>query len=222
MDRGRSRRRDPRPGGVGTRGARALRRAHRAARRTGQLGRDVGSRSGAGGGARRRRSGARGREARPAARRADDDQGHVPDRGLHHHVRCAPAGDVRPDRGRLAGRPPARRRRDPVRQDQRADLRRRHPDLQRRLRHDQQPARREPHIRRLVGRVGGGAVDGIHPDRARLRHRRFDPAAVALVRGDGAQAELRDRAGARPDPRHARHAHTGRSQRRGADGAVDR
>ena len=88
---------------------------------------------------------------------------------MRHHVAARPRWPTHvPDRGRLAGRPAARRRRDPVRQDQPADLRRRHPELQRGLRHDQQPVRHHAHAGRLVGRVGGGAGDAVHADRARL------------------------------------------------------
>jgi hypothetical protein len=99
-----------------------------------------------------------------------------------------------PDRRRLAGGPAARRRRRRVRQDEPADLRRRHPELQRRLRHHQQPPRRHPHAGRIERWVGGGARDGVHPDRARQRHRRLDPGARPLLGRDGPQAELRHRA----------------------------
>ena len=44
---------------------------------------------------------------------------------------------------------------------------------------------------RVVGWFGGGALDGLHADRARLRHRRLDPRPRPLLRGDGPQAELR-------------------------------
>ena len=102
--------------------------------------------------------------------------------------------EYRARRRRLAGRQASSGGCDPVRQDQPADLRRRHPELQRRVRHDQQPARPRPARGRVVGRLGGGALDGLHADRARLRHRRLDPRPRPLLRGDGPQAELRHRA----------------------------
>ena len=59
-------------------------------------------------------------------------------------------------------------RRGHLRQDEPADLCRRPPELQRGLRHDQQPVRPRAHARRLLGRVGGRAGVPVHAARARL------------------------------------------------------
>ena len=81
------------------------------------------------------------------------------------------------------------------------------------------PYDRRPDVRRIVGRGRGRAGDGVHADRAGLRHRRVDPRAGALLGRRRPQVELRARARARPDPRDAGHAQPGRPRRRGADGA---
>ena len=60
------------------------------------------------------------------------------------------------------------------------------------------------------GSSGGSAAAlamGFTPIESGQRHRRLDPGAGALLRGDGAQVELRHRPGPRPDPRPARHVH---------------
>ena len=127
---------------------------------------------------------ARRRQARPAARRADDDQGLVPDRGLHHHVRrarLAPSTCPTPTPGRSPGcaRPgaiPFAKTNLPIFAG----------DIQ--TYNDvygttNNPHDLEPHVRRVVGRVGGGAGDGLHADRARLRHRRLDPRARRTTAG---------------------------------------
>ena len=181
----------------------------------------MGPRPGPGGGDRRRRRRRRAARIGPAPRRADDDQGLVPDRGMRHDVGRARARRLRADRGRLAGRSAPRGRGDPVRQDQPADLRRRHPELQRGVRHHQQSAR--PSSARRAGRRA------VRPRRSRWASRRSSwardiggsirvPAHYSGVVGP--QAELRHRAGPRPDPRHARHAHPGRPRRRRPDGPI--
>ena len=65
-------------------------------------------------------------------------------------------------------------------QDEPADLRRRHAELQRGLRHDRQPVGPRAHPGRLVRRFGGGAGGAVHAARDRLGHRRLDPAAVHM------------------------------------------
>ncbi len=112
--------------------------------------------------------------------------------------------DVRRQRGHRGRRgrgPAARRRRGDLRQDERADVAGRLPVLQRRVRHDEQPVGPHPRRRRIVGRVGGGAGRRADRPRVRQRHRRQHPQPGRLLRRLRAQADVRDRAQARPDAR---------------------
>ena len=84
------------------------------------------------------------------------------------------------------------------RQDQRAARARRLAELQRDLRHHQQPLRSRPHARRLLRRIVGGAGGRLRVAVARLRHRRLAARAGVSLRRLCAQADLRPRSGARP------------------------
>ncbi len=81
---------------------------------------------------------------------------------------------LRARRRRLAGGQAASGRCDPVRQDQPADLRRRHPELQRRVRHHQQPARPRP--QRAAGRRA------VRRRRSRWASRRSSSAPTSAAR----------------------------------------
>ena len=87
------------------------------------------------------------------------------------------------------------------------------------VRHDRQPMGHRTHAGRFVGRLRGRARGPVHAVGDRLGHRRLDPSAGEHVRRLRPQAELRDRAGARPDPRSAGHADPGGHRRRRAAGA---
>ena len=108
-----------------------------------------------------------------------DDMGHSGTEGFH-------AG------GRRAVDHPRQgsRRRHP-RQDQRAARARRLAELQRYLRHHQQPLRSRPHAGRLLRRIVGGARRRLRPAVARLRHRRLAARAGISLRRLRAQADLR-------------------------------
>ena len=148
---------------------------------------------------RRRPRARQGRAGRPAARGADDGQGEL------QHPR--PADDVGLPRvrrqhrvaGRRGRRPAAGCGRGDLREDERPDVARRLPVLQRRLRHDEQPVGPDPRRRRVVGRLGsrpGGGPDG---PRVRQRHRRQHPQPRRLQRRVRPQADVRHRAQAGPD-----------------------
>ena len=141
----------------------------------------------AGGGARAGRRGARGRadgawrSARCAARAAGGAQGSRRHRGHPHDARVAVLPRSRAD-GRRADRDAAARgRRDHLRQDQHAGARRRIADLQRGLRRDAQPVRRDEDLRRQQRRRGGGAGLRDGADRRRQRHRRIAPQSRGLL-----------------------------------------
>ena len=141
---------------------------------------------------RRRRTGARREEA--AARHAHDGEGILQRRGTaddlgHSGAEGFYAGRRRADDHARQGR----RRRDP-RQDQRAARARRLAELQRDLRHHQQPVRSRPHAGRLLRRIVGGARGGLWPAVARLRYRRLAARAGVSLRRLCAQADLRPRA----------------------------
>ena len=87
-------------------------------------------------------------------------------------------------------------RRDRVRQDERAAMVGRPADLQRDLRHDEQPVGRRSRTGRLFRRARGGGRLRFHCVRARHRHRRLGAQPVALLRGVRSQAELRRRVAA--------------------------
>ena len=145
---------------------------------------------------RRRRAGARRKEA--AARPADDGEGILQHRGPADDLGHSGAEGFYADRRRAADH--ARqgcRRRDP-RQDQRAARARRLAELQRDLRHHQQPVRSRPHAGRLFRRIVGGARGRLWSAVARLRHRRLAARAGVSLRRLCAQADLRSRADARP------------------------
>ena len=143
------------------------------------------------------------------------------DRGLRTDVGRA-ASWRRTSRPRTRGRSPRLRAAGAivVRQDQPADLRRRHADLQRGLRHDQQPVGRRA-ARRAVRRAA-------RRRRWRRGSRRSSSAPTSAARSGcrrtcaactGHKPSYGIVPGARPDPRPARHAHAGRPQRRRPDGA---
>jgi hypothetical protein len=90
--------------------------------------------------------------------------------------------------------PRSRGSRPPARwwsQDQRSALVGRHADLQRAVRHHQQPVGPGPGPRGIVRRIGGGGVLRLHGPRAGQRPRRLGARARTLLRGLRAQAELR-------------------------------
>ena len=180
---------------------RALRRPRRPDRRT----RSAGQRArlpAPGGGARRGRRGRRGARARraprPAARGAVHHQGGDPGGRDARPQRLAPVRRPRLRRRCRARAPPARRRRHPAGQDERARVLRPLGHVQRAVGRDRQSARRHALGGRLVRRRGGGP--GQRHDRAgpRLGLRRLDPLPLALLRR------------VRPAAR-ARHAPVGRS-----------
>ena len=154
-------------------------------------------------GARRRRRAREGKALGPAPRRADDGEGVVRRRRHAHDV--GPARAQRQPGGAQCARrgPPARRRRRAVRQDQRAAHARRLPELQRRVRHHQQPVGPRALAGRLLGRLRGGARRRAHGHRGGQRHRLVDPQSRALLRRLRPQADLRHRAAARPGARRA-------------------
>ena len=90
------------------------------------------------------------------------------------------------------------RRRRHSRQDQRAARARRLAELQRDLRHHQQPLRSRPHAGRLLRRIVGGARGRLWPAVARLRHRRLAARAGVSLRRLRAQADFCAGAIARP------------------------
>ena len=191
-------------------------RPRRAPRRARQRRRDDRRRAGLRRRRQGRRGGGQGLGHRPAPRRADDDQGLVADGGHADDVGGARAG--RPScRPRTRGRSPASARPAPSMfgKTNLPALRRRLPELQRGLRHHEQPLRRHPDAR-VAPRAG-------RPPRWPAGSRRSSSAATSVARSacpshmsrrDGAQAELRHRARARPDPRPARHALPRRPGRR--------
>ena len=204
--------------GVEPGGARPPARPGGGARRADQRRRHDRRRAGPPGGRRGRRRAGPGRGPGPAARRADDDQGQLLHRRHAHHLGRARADRPRARRGRLPRRPPAPGRGGRLRQDEPAHLRRRPAELQRDLRHHQQPLRSLPHAGRLVRRLGRRAGLRFHPPRAGLGHRGLDPLPVPHVGCGRPQAHLRDRARPRPDPRSSGHAHPGRPGGRRAHG----
>ena len=87
-----------------------------------------------------------------------------------------------------------------------AALVRRPADLQRDLRHDEQPVGHRSGAGRILGRPRGSSRMRLHQLRARHRHRRIGPHPVALLWRVRAQAELRRRAPTRLSrPRRRRH-----------------
>ena len=113
---------------------------------------------------------ARGASAGTAPRAAAGRQGPPPDRRHPHHLRLAPVRRLRAA-GRLpARRPGAGRGRHRGRQDQRARVRCRQPDVQHDLRRHPQPLRPHQDLRRQQRRRsrGPGLWDG--PARRRQRH----------------------------------------------------
>ena len=152
-----------------------------------------------GGDARRRaRAGARRRGRRrararrgwgPAARRADDDQGHLRDGGLRTTAAPRRSRTHVPTTTRSRSRGWSTRARR-LRQDQRARPRRRRPDATTRS----SASTNNPWdpTRTPGGSSGGAAASlaaGLTAVRARQRHRRLDPHAVALVRRLRPQAD---------------------------------
>ena len=106
--------------------------------------------------------------------------------------------DFIPAEDALDGHPRQGRRRRHSRQDQRPARARRLAELQRDLRHDQQPVRSRPHAGRLFRRIIGGARGRVWPAVARLRHRRLAARAGVPLRRLCAQADLRAGGRARP------------------------
>ena len=183
--------------GLGGRTGRGRHRPHRAARREDQC--DLCSRLRARPRRRprrRRRTGARREEA--AARPADDGEGILQHRGPADDLGHSGAEGFYADRGRAADHPrQGRRRRDP-RQEQRAARARRLAELQRDLRHHQQPVRSRPHAGRFLRRCVGGARGRLWPAVARLRYRRIAARAGVSLRRLCAQADIRPGGDARP------------------------
>ena len=101
-----------------------------------------------------------GRRAAAAARPADRHQGPARTPRACARTYGSPLfRDHVPDAGRAAGRRGARGRRDRHRQDQHAGIRRRRQHPQCGLWRDRQPVRSDEVLRRVVGRLGGGAGD---------------------------------------------------------------
>ena len=157
--------------------------------------------------------------ARPAARRADDAQGHVLPGGQAQHLRLGAAPRLAPrghgDRDRAA----ERGRRLCLRRPQHGGVRAEPDRSQSRVRRLPQPMEPTLHHRRVVIRVrrlGGGAVQ-LHG--AGFRHRRFDPAAGGGVRRHRHQADADPRVAVRRDAavvqrRQCRAAHAYRARLR--------
>ncbi len=145
---------------------------------------------------RRRRTGARREEA--AARPADDGEGILQHRGPAHDLGQSGAEGFSASGRRAADHPrQGRRRRDP-RQEQRAARARRLAELQRDLRHHQQPVRSRPYAGRFLRRRLGRARGGLWPAVARLGYRRIAARAGVSLRRLCAQADLRPGGDARP------------------------
>ena len=172
------------------RAARSLSGARRQVRRRPERGRGARLRPGAHAGARRRPRAGPAAGLGPAARRAHDHQGVV--------RRARPADDVGRaglqgpgrDEERRCRRSLARRGRGPFRQDERAALSRRLAELQRDLRHHEQPVGRQARARRILRRLRGGAGGGAHRPGSRQRHRLVDPQPGALLRRVRPQADV--------------------------------
>ena len=111
---------------------------------------------------------------------AGADQGPGRGRGRAHDLRLADLPRPRAGILRLAGRAHRGRGRRRAGQDQHAGIRCRGQHLQRGVRHHPQPVEPGPHLRRLLGRGGGGAGDRHGLARRRLRPRRL-PAHAGLV-----------------------------------------
>ena len=162
-----------------------------------------------------RRGAARGDGARPAARPADDDQGHLRDRGPAHDLRargmattCRTRDADAVARLRDAGAVIFGKTNTPT------------------LAGDGQTynpifgVTNNPwDTARTPGGSSGGAAAavaaGLTGARARQRHRRLDPHAVELVRRLRPQADVRHRPAARPHPAAAGHARRVRPRRDG-------
>ena len=172
-----------------------LRRSHRTAGRLGQCRGGSGLRSGQGCGPRSRQ---RRRACGTAARRAGHGQGGLPRRGLAHDLRLPGTGRQHAGLGRGLRGPVQGRRRRPARQDQHGLCRRRLPDLQRGVRHDQQPVGSRPHSRRLLRWLVGGIGGRTDAPRGGFRHRRIDSESRPLLRRLRTQADLRHRLADRP------------------------
>ncbi len=141
-------------------------------------------------------------------RRPADDLGHSGAEGLHADGR-RPADLARQGR-----------RRRHSRQDQCAAQPRRLAELQRHLRHHQQPVRSRPHAGRFLRWFIGCARGGVWRAVARLRHRRLAARAGVPLRRLCAQADLRPGGDARPHAAAlAAAAVHARPQRDRADGA---
>ena len=155
----------------------------------------------------------RARRGRPAARSRRGGQGQHRRRGRRHDERVDGRRRRRRPSAMHPSSPPARRGRRPALQDEPARVRRR--QRQPRVRDDLQPARPEPHLRRLEQRLGGARRGRRLRLRARHRHRRLDPHPRRLLRHRRPQADVRARAArgrlpALGELRPRRHAHRDR------------
>ena len=129
---------------------------------------------------------------RAARRRADRDQGRLPVAGQADDPRLAqlrPAGA----RGRRGGPPPARRRRDPDRDHERARADDLPVDGHRRERDHPQPVGPQPHAGRLLGRLGGRRGGRNRAVRDGLGRRRLDPDPRRVLRSGRDEADARPR-----------------------------
>ena len=137
--------------------------------------------------------------ARPAARRADDAQGHVLPGGQAQHLRLGAAPRLAARGHRDRDRAAERGRRLHVRRPQHGGVRAEPDRSQSRVRRLPQSVEPALHHRRIVVRIrrlGRGAVQ-LHG--AGLRHRRFDPAAGGGVRRHRHQADADPRVALRRD-----------------------
>jgi hypothetical protein len=157
--------------GLGARARAGRDRAHRAARRCDQRGLRARLRARARGGARGRR-GARQRRRPAADRDPDHGEGVLQRRRVADDLGLSTAQGLRAQGGRAGGGQGEGRRRGRPGQDQRPGRAGRLAELQRALRHDQQPVRPGPHARRILGRLVCGARRGLRRAVARLGHRR--------------------------------------------------
>ena len=162
--------------------------------------------------ARRGRGGLGPRGGAPARGDPVRGQGPVRQRGRPHRVWLAHVRGERAGARRRGGRPCARGRRDPRRQDADARVRLGDHVRQRADRHGAQPVGARPRLGRIERRLGRRDRGRRGAAGARQRHGRLDPRARGLLRDRRAEADLR------PDQRSARLAAGPVARPPGADG----